>query len=252
MPASFPFPLDSIFGFLLVLARVSGIFIFVPLPGVKSGPEITRVVLSLGITLSLFSFWPQVAGLEQSPGRLAGYICLEAALGKAIGLAMAFLMEGLQIAAQIAGLQAGYGYASAVDPTSQADSSVLLIFAQLTGGLLFFALGLDREVLRIFAASLQAWPVGKVFLSPKLAENVLRLGSGMFTMGVRLALPVIALLLLVDLALALIGRLNAQLQPITLAFPIKILASLAIIGWMMSVYPKVFASGASGIRGAIG
>ena len=49
----------------------------------------------------------------------------------------------------------------------------------------------------------------------------------------RLALPVVALLMLVDLALALLGRLNAQLQLLTLAFPAKMLAALLLLAWML-------------------
>ena len=58
------------------------------------------------------------------------------------------------------GAQAGYAYASTIDPNTEADSGVLLVFAQLMAGMLFFALGLDREVLRLFAQSLDkrsAW-----------------------------------------------------------------------------------------------
>ena len=106
-----------------------------------------------------------------------------------------------------------------VDPSTQADSGILVVFAQLTAGLLFFALGLDREVIRAFARSLDAFPAGSFALAPAGAEQILRLASGMFSVGLRLAMPAMALLLLVDLALALLGRLNAQLQLLMLAFP---------------------------------
>ena len=57
-----------------------------------------------------------------------------------------------------------------------------------------------------------------------------RLTAEIFSLGMRLALPVVALLTLVDLALALVGRLNAQLQLVLLAFPVKMLATLAAAG----------------------
>ena len=46
MPAQLTFSLSTVFGFVLVLARVSGAFIFVPLPGLSAGPEIARAVLA--------------------------------------------------------------------------------------------------------------------------------------------------------------------------------------------------------------
>ena len=53
MPGELTLSLDKLFGFLLVLARVGGAFAMVPLPGINSGPQPARVVLSLGFTVAL-------------------------------------------------------------------------------------------------------------------------------------------------------------------------------------------------------
>ncbi len=240
MPANFSIDISTLFGFLFVLARVAGTFAFVPLPGIKNGPEMVRVVLAVSITIALFGQWPQVEGVSESIGRLAGYLLLEAAIGISIGLAVAFVIEALQMAAQITGLQAGYGYASTIDPSTQADSGVLLVFAQLAAGMMFFSIGLDREVLRAFAASLQSFPPGNFTISHHAAEAFVLLGSGMFSVGLRLALPAVALLGLVDLTLALLGRLNTQMQLLSLSFPIKMLVALALLAWLAAIYPRVF------------
>ena len=240
MQSSALFTPDVLFGFLFVLVRIAGIFTFAPLPGIKEGPAAVRALLSLAITIALFPLWPKASGIDQSVGRLTGAIVCEAALGITIGLGVAFVTEALQMAAQVAGLQAGYGYASTVDPATQADSSVLLIFAQLFSGLLFFAAGLDREVIRACALSMQAFPPGQFRISSDLAESLVRLGGGVFSMGLRLALPVVALLGMVDLSLALLGRINSQLQLLTLAFPVKMLAALVLLGIMAMLFQRVF------------
>ena len=144
------------------------------------------------------------------------------------------------MAGQIIGLQAGYAYASTVDPTTQADSGILVVFSQLTGGLLFFALGLHREVIRAFARSLDAFPPGAFVLTPSGAEKIVKLGSGMFSVGLRLAMPVLALLLLVDVAMALLGKLNQQLQLLILAFPVKMMATIVLLASMAVLFPRVY------------
>jgi flagellar biosynthetic protein FliR len=232
----------SLLGFLLVLCRVSGVFVFLPIPGLRSGADTARIIVVLAITMSLFPLWPQAAHMEQSISRLTAAVASEAALGITIGLGVAFVMEVLQMAAQVSGLQAGFGYASTIDPNTQNDSSVLLVVAQTLAGLLFLSSGLDREVLRVFAASFEKFPPGQFSLSAGIAEAIVRLGSGVFSLGVRLALPIVALLGLVDLSLALLGRLNAQLQLITLAFPIKMLAALVLFAWIAAVEPRIFNS----------
>jgi flagellar biosynthetic protein FliR len=138
-------------------------------------------------------------------------------------------------------MQAGYGYASTIDPNSEADSAVLVVFAQLIAGMLFFALGLDRDVLRLFAQTLDRIPPGGYTPGPGSAQVIVRLGATLFTAGVRLALPVVALLLMVDIALGLLGRLNQQLQLVSLAFAVKMLIALLVLSWTASMVPRVMA-----------
>jgi len=233
-------PLTTLWGFLLTLARVSGAFVFVPIPGLRGGLEMGRAVLALAVTVALFPQWPRLAEAVVSPGRMMGWMAAEAGLGIAVGLAVTFLLESFTLAAQLIGLQAGYAYASTIDPTTQADSSILLVLAQLSAGLLFFALGFDREVMRIFASSLVSHPPGTFDLSRPPFEAIARLGAGMFSTALRLAMPILALMVLVDIALALIGRINAHLQLLTLAFPAKMLVTLGLLAWMTVLFPPVF------------
>ena len=62
----------------------------------------------------------------------------------------------------------------------------------------------------------------------------------MCTTGLRLAMPVIALLILIDLALALIGRIQQQLHLLSLAFPVKMLAAVAMLAALAPVIARVF------------
>jgi flagellar biosynthetic protein FliR len=239
MPASLALSVHTLYAFLLVLARVAGALIFVPLPGVKGAPEPVRAALALGFTLALFPRWPDVAVTGVTPATFIGLAVSEAVLGLAIGVSLAIVLESFSLAAQVLGLQAGYAYASTIDPNTEADSGVLLIFAQLFAGVLFFTLGLDREILRLFAWSLDRVPAGTYALGPASAETLIRLGSKLFSVGMRLALPVVALLVMVDVALALLGRLNAQLQLLTLAFPAKMLTALAVLSWVAVLFPRI-------------
>lgn len=239
MPGEIALPLGPLWGFLTVLARVAGVFVFVPVPGLKKGPEMARAVFALAFTMALYPRWPRLDAAP-SPGRLALMVVAEAALGITIGVAVGFIIEAFLMAAQALGLQAGFSYASMINPNTEDESSVLLVLAQLAASLLFFVTGCDREVLGALAASLEACPPGGFLLSRPAAEIVVGMGAAMFSTGLRLAFPVIAMLLLVDVGLALLGRLQPGLQLLTLAFPVKMLASLALLGVVMALFPKVF------------
>jgi flagellar biosynthetic protein FliR len=229
----------TLYGFVLVLARVGGSLTFVPLPGMKSAPEPARIALALGFTLALYNQWPVVRTDAITVAALAGWALSEAAVGMAIGVSVAIALEAFTLSAQVLGLQAGYAYASTIDPNTEADSGILLVFAQLMAGMLFFAMGLDREILRLFALSLEKIPAGQYVFSRATAEPLIRLGATLFSVGVRLALPVVALLVMVDVALALLGRINAQLQLLSLAFPAKMLTTLILLSWISTMFPRI-------------
>jgi flagellar biosynthetic protein FliR len=235
-------PLSTMLAFVLVLARVAGLVAFLPIPGFKGAPAPIRIVLSFAITISLFPVWPSLANELPALGEIAAWMFAEAGFGIVAGLAVAFLNEAFQLGAQILSVQAGYGYASTIDPSSQADSGVLQVMMTMVTGLLFFTTGFDRELIRVLAASFEKFPAGSWAPSMMSLDGIVHLGSGMFSLGVRLAMPVIALLLLIDLALAMLGRMQQQLQLLTLAFPVKMLAALAILAALAPVTARIFQS----------
>ena len=242
MPAELAFGSGMLYAFLLVLARIAGALVFIPFPGMGSGTELPRIVAALSITIALLPSWPKFDTFPSAIAAVVLAILVEAVFGLSIGLAVACLLEVLRMGAQIMSAQAGFGYASTIDPTSSADSGLLVIAAGMMGGLLFFALGIDHEVIRVLAASLVAHPPGSFHADTRISEALIHFASDIFTVGVRLALPSIALLGLIDLSLGLLGRINAHLHLISVSFPLKMLAALILVAALAGVYPRVLAS----------
>jgi flagellar biosynthesis protein FliR len=247
MHAELSLPAGLPLAFLLVLTRVAGAFVFVPMPTREAGPGIARAVFALACTVALFPRWPAIDPAAAGTGVFIVWMVSEAAFGISLGLMVAFLAEALTMGAQLLGLQAGYGYASVVDPTTQADSDVLQVLAQLTSGLLFFSTGLDRLVIRAFADSLQRYPPGRFALTETLARTVIGLGANIFTVGLRLAFPILALLLMTEISLALVGRMSAQMHLGAHAAPLKMLLTLATLVAVLKVTPRLYESYAATI-----
>jgi flagellar biosynthetic protein FliR len=242
MPPQISLSTATLHGFLLVLTRVSFTFVFAPMPQLKQSSTTLRIVLSLAVTIALQSVWP-AAPVSMDRGaeeiwKLLARLAGEAGLGIAIGLVVSLLSDAVTLSMQILGIQAGFGYASTIDPNSEADSGVLVVLAQLAAWLLFLTFGLERHLIRALAASLEAYPAGSYALPAGARAAVLTLGSAIFPAALRLALPVVALLMLVDIAFALFGRLHAQLQLLSLAFPAKMLAALAMLALLSPAFPR--------------
>ena len=233
-------PTSVLYGFLLVLARISGIFVFLPLPGLQAGPSAAKITLAMVLTFGMYSRWPVLHSVPESMLQVGGWMVAEAAIGVATGIAVAFLIEAVTFAAQAISTQAGFAYASTIDPNTEADSTVLILLAQLLAGLLFFTMGFDRVLLTILARSLETSPPGAFVASRASVEALASLGSSIFTTGVHLALPLMTLLFMIDLSIGLLGHLNSQLQLIALAFPAKMLTSLAALSFLVLLIPKLY------------
>ena len=226
--------------FGLVLARVAAVFFFVPLPVRDATPALARAGFSLAAALALFPHWPAVDVRNISIGLYVVWLAGEAVFGLAAGLLVGFLAEALTLGAQLIGLQAGYGYASVVDPSTHADSDVLQVVARLTGGLLFFAFGLDGQMMRALAISLEVHPPGQVVLTRAMVTLVFGLAAQVFSLGLRLASPVLGLLLLTEISLALVGRLSSSLQLGHSAAPVKMLMTLAGLAALLKIVPGLY------------
>jgi flagellar biosynthetic protein FliR len=232
----------TLFGFLFALARISGVFAFLPLAAFRAAPEAARIVLAIAFTLLLRPEWKTPMGADASIGRIAVGIASESALGLTIGLALAIVLDVFQMAAQEVSLLAGLGYASTIDPTSGADSTVLLSTAQITAGLLFFVSGADRLLVKALAESMRLVPPETFTLNKAWIPAMIQFASQIFSAGLRLAAPLLALLLLADASLAVIGRVQAQLHLISLTMPVKLAGTMLLLSATIVLQPAFFES----------
>lgn len=244
-------PASTLLGFALVLIRLIGIFVFIPMPTRGAGPSTAPIMLALACTIALFPCWPSVDAAQATLGVMFGWVLSEASLGLAIGLMVSFLTEAMTIGAQILGQQAGYAYASIVDPLTQADSDVLPAATQVLAGLFLFTTGLHRVIIGVLASTLTTYPPGRFQLNQQLATTLIHLSANTFTFGLRLAFPIIGLLLMTDLALALVGRLNAQIHLSMQAFPIKMMLNLIAMIAVFAAAPVLYQAFASQVVKAL-
>src|SRR5579871_1451194 len=112
MRAELHLRLSTLYGFLTVLARVSGVIALAPIPGFRAGPEASRIVLAIALCLILTPAWPGQVSEGLSISSMLGTVVSELAVGLLIGATLSILLEGVQLSAQIMGLPAGFSYAS--------------------------------------------------------------------------------------------------------------------------------------------
>ncbi len=231
---------ELLVAFVLVFARVAGVVAFVPFPGSGTLPSTPKIALALLLTLVLLPLASAGDAAAAGPWTIAAGVLRETGFGIAVGLALHIVAEMLGLAAQMLGFQAGYSYINTIDPATQVDATILNVLLTLLGGLLFFSFDLHLHIVRALARSLELAPLGNFHPTPAQGLYAIRLGGAMFELAVRLAFPIVAVLLLVDLALALLSYINARMQLLTLSFPLKMLVTMASLYVVVRLAPRLY------------
>jgi len=220
----------------LALVRISGMVVFAPFFSSNALPVRTKAVLVLAIAYllaPLVSTLPH-AHLEITFSALLG----EVAVGLVYGLTLAMLNEMLLFAGQIAGVQFSFSLVNLMDPSTSIETPLLGDLFQLMGTLVVLAAGLDRILLASLVRSFHAVPLGTYVMAPTTGLSIVRATGGVFVAAVELAAPVLAATMLVEIAVALLGKLSPQLPVMSLTVPLKTLTGFVILMGSLALWPR--------------
>ena len=217
--------LTPVLVFAIALIRPSLLVVGTPLFGGTFTPPMVRV----GLVVVLGAFMAPLIGVPRTfePGMFPTVVLREVLIGFALAMSVRLLIAGAELGGYLSGFQMGLSYAALIDPQSGVRNNVL---AALYGSLAMVVLLLTNghhELLRALAASYEALPIGGGAIASGLAELVARMFGLMFTLGVRLAAPLIITLLLVEVALGVMARVAPTLNLMVTAAPVRLL-----VGWM--------------------
>ena len=220
----------------LALVRVSGMVVFAPFFSSSALPIRTKAVLVLTIA---FLLAPLVAGLPNAHAEI-GFAALlgELAVGLVYGLTLALLTEMLLFAGQIAGVQLSFSLVNLLDPSTHIETPLLGNLFQMMGTLVILAAGLDRILLASLIRSFHAVPLGGYALGAAAGPSIVRATGGIFLAGLELSAPVLAATMLVEIAVALLGRLSPQLPVMSLTVPLKTVTGFAILAGSLALWPR--------------
>ena len=216
--------------FLLVLARIGGLVVAAPLFGHLLVPPRVRCGLAVVLALALTAAVPPVASPPASVWALAGMVAVETVVGALLGLVAQFVFAGVQLGGQLAGIQMGFGIANLIDPQTHAQVTVVAQWEQLLALLIFLVLDVHHLLLRALLGSFQTAPPGTVIVTAATVRGVVALSADLFTVGVRIAAPVLITLLLTNGALGVLARTVPQLNVFVVGFPLNVGVGLVMLG----------------------
>ena len=223
-------------GFLWPFLRVGALFVSMPIFSNHSVPLRARVLITLGVTITLMPTLPPMpeVPLFSLGGLLIGIQQL--VVGALFGLVLNFIFAAIVFGGQSVAYSMGLGFASLIDPQSGVQVPVIAQFYLILATLIF--LGMDGHLLMIqlLADSFRAIPVDMHGVDGDRLWGICMWSSHLFAAGVLMSLPIISALLLINLGFGVASRSAPQLNIFSVGFPVSLLLGLLLI-W--SGLPKV-------------
>lgn len=217
--------------FFLILARVSVFFSLFPFFSSQAIPNLSKIGLALLVALALYPVVDLKGSVApSSPVAMVRLTLGELVVGLMLGILLQVFFEGVRMMGEVVGFQTGFSITNILDPQNGVQVSVLSNMAYLMCVVLFLLLNGHHVLLNSIRESFEIIRVGTVGLSEKSFEEILGKCGQMFAIAVKIGAPVIACLLLVNLALGIVTKMMPQMNVMIVAFPVQIVAGLFFFG----------------------
>jgi len=134
----------------------------------------------------------------------------------------------------------GLGFASFFDPQSAGQTLVLARFFNMLAVLVFLAVNAHLLLIGVLVESFQSLPISTQPISAAGFFTVASFGSTVFAVGLQLALPMIAIMLMTNLALGILTRSAPQLNIFAIGFPITLGVGLVVLNITLPYFAPQF------------
>lgn len=217
------------------LTRILALIASSPVLGNKQ--VAARVKIGLSVLLAII-IAPTLRDIPQvAVGSPQGMLIMvqQIIIGVAMGFTMRLIFTAVEMAGEFAGLQMGLGFASFYDPINATHSAIIAQWLGVIATLTFLAMNGHLYMLSALATSFQTFPIGNM-MSAKGFYGVANWGGSIFVYALQISLPLLAALLITNLALGILTRAAPQLNLFAVGFPITLAIGFFVLALSMPYF----------------
>jgi flagellar biosynthetic protein FliR len=232
--------LDHVPAWLLVLFRLTGIFILSPIFGNAAIPRQIKVMLVVPLS---FCVYPMLLDSGRPSAGMIGYVIdegltlwllialvgLELLVGYVIGFVASLPVIAMQVGGHVIDTQIGLGAAAVLNPDTQDHSGPIGEVFFLLALVIFAILGGHRVILATVVGSFDHVPLGGFNNFADVAGLAVGMTTVMMNLALQIAAPLLCLVFLVQLGMGFIARTVPQINILSVGFALKILAGTAFL-----------------------
>ena len=220
---------NELAGFILVLARVTPLFLIAPLFSSDVIPPRVRGIIAVGISIGLTPIALHGQHVPAEPLAIAGLVIEGLLVGLGFAFALAVLMAAVESAGSLIDVISGFSYGSLINPLNGEESAVMNRFYGLVGTLIFLVIGGEAWTLRGLARTFQLVPLTSGPQLDSLVGGAVQVFSTVFAGALEIAAPVLVALLITDVAFGVVSRVVPQLNVFAVGFPSKVAVAMLLV-----------------------
>lgn len=215
--------------FLWPLSRILGLISVAPVLGHNTVPITAKI--GLGVILALIVA-PTLTNIPPvNPASVSGLLILaqQLIIGLAMGFAMRIIFIAVDMAGTITSMTMGLGFASFFDPQTQGQTVAISQFLSMMVTLVFLAINGHLILIEGLVESFTTLPIAMGSINPQGYFQIANWGGAIFSAGVQLSMPMVAALLISNIALGILTRSAPQLNLYGIGFPILLGVGLLVL-----------------------
>jgi flagellar biosynthetic protein FliR len=210
--------------------RIAALIGTAPILGDSSVPRRVKVGLAIFVTIVIAPSVGAIPDVALVSGDGLLLIARQILIGAAMGFSIQLAFAAIEYSGDLMGLQMGIGFAMLVNPETNDQSPLLGSLLRYFASLAFLVANGPLMMIAGVTDSFQAMPISGAGGGTLDELKVLVMQGGMiFGLALHLALPVIAALLVTNVALGVMTRAAPQLNVFSIGFPITITVGLVVL-----------------------
>lgn len=241
----------QVFPFMLVFCRLgAGLMMF---PGIGEAFVTPRIRMLFALALCFLMLpilGPMMPAMPAHPADLVKLMFIEIMVGLFFGTVMRLLMNILETAGAVIGMEIGLSNASILNPSLASESALPAAFLGVTAIALIFATGLEQLLFRALLDTYKVFPVGLAMPIGEITSSFVHLMTKTFAIGIQIAAPFIAMGLLIYVVMGIMQRLMPQIQLFLVVIPVQIwggffvfaLSASLMLGVWLGAYDEIVVS----------
>lgn len=228
---------DKLGFFLLIFARISGIFSTAPIFGSRNVPIYAKAGTAFLMAYVLLPLvYDSNVKISDQFVAYALLVIAEVLIGLMLGFISSLIFSAVQMSGQLLDMQIGFGVVNVIDPQFGQQVPLVGNFKYILALLVFLATNGHHILLSALFQSFKLVPITGAVFDSHLAEIVTDMIFGIFTIALKISLPVLVALLLTDVALGILARTMPQMNIFVVGIPGKILVGIFILSLALPFY----------------